>query len=160
MDTLSALLAGQLQVLRSCCDGIHLHNLGCCLVLTLCLASLQASFRSWAYALMAFIFTITTPVGVAIGIGIQSSYNPNSLNALVVSGVFDSISTGVHPLRRLTVGLLPGVIARIVRSRAVQSLTKLLVCLRAEAHFGPLQHRSSLHSSTGQKGAHAYAEAQ
>ena len=60
---------------------------------------MQASFRSWAYALMAFIFTITTPVGVAIGIGIQSSYNPNSLNALVVSGVFDSVSTGERASR-------------------------------------------------------------
>ena len=55
---------------------------------------LQASFRSWAYAVMAFIFTITTPVGIAIGIGIQSTYNANSVTALVVSGVFDSVSTG------------------------------------------------------------------
>ena len=88
----------------------------CRLVLTSCLAFLQASFRSWAYGLMAFIFTITTPVGVAIGIGIQNSYNPNSLNALVVSGVFDSISTGVHWLQYLKVDLLPGIVARIVHS--------------------------------------------
>ena len=57
---------------------------------------LQASFRSWGYALMAFIFTITTPVGIAIGIGIQSTYNANSLNALIVQGIFDSVSAGEH----------------------------------------------------------------
>ena len=43
---------------------------------------------------MALIFAVTTPVGVAIGIGIQSSYNEESLANLIVSGVFDSISTG------------------------------------------------------------------
>ncbi|BDA47590.1 Zinc transporter 5 [Coccomyxa sp. Obi] len=56
---------------------------------------LQADFRSWAFALMAFLFAITTPIGVAIGIGIQSTYNANSLANLVVSGVFDSVSTGI-----------------------------------------------------------------
>ena len=61
---------------------------------------LQASFRSWAYAVMAFIFTITTPVGIAIGIGVQSTYNANSVTALVVSGVFDSVSTGKQSLQR------------------------------------------------------------
>lgn len=61
--------------------------LGSCLI--------QAEFRSWAFALMALIFALTTPVGVAIGIGIQSTYNVNSITNLVVSGVFDSISTGI-----------------------------------------------------------------
>ena len=46
---------------------------------------------------MAFIFTITTPVGIAIGIGIQSTYNANSSNALIVQGIFDSVSTGERP---------------------------------------------------------------
>ncbi len=59
---------------------------------------LQAEFKSWAYALMALIFAITTPVGVAIGIGIQSTYNSNSLSNLIVSGVFDSVSTGTPSL--------------------------------------------------------------
>ena len=67
------------------------------------LPCLQASFRSWAYAIMAFIFTITTPVGIAIGIGIQSTYNANSVTALVVSGVFDSVSTGERSLQRSAV---------------------------------------------------------
>ncbi|CAL8471970.1 g11512 [Coccomyxa elongata] len=61
--------------------------LGSCLI--------QAEFRSWAFVLMAFLFSITTPIGVAIGIGIQSTYNENSLANLIVSGVFDSISTGI-----------------------------------------------------------------
>lgn len=47
---------------------------------------------------MALIFAITTPVGVAIGIGIQSSYNATSVTNLIVSGTFDSISTGTLQL--------------------------------------------------------------
>ncbi len=56
----------------------------------------QAEFMSWAYAAMALIFAITTPAGVAIGIGIQSTYNADSVTNLIVSGVFDSISTGAR----------------------------------------------------------------
>ncbi len=46
---------------------------------------------------MAFIFTITTPIGIAVGIGIASTYNANSTNALITQGIFDAVSTG-HPL--------------------------------------------------------------
>ena len=68
-------------------------------MLSLAPLPVQAEFRSWTYALMALIFAGTTPIGVAIGIGIQSSYNENSTQNLVVSGVFDSISTGDSPPR-------------------------------------------------------------
>lgn len=51
---------------------------------------------------MAVIFAVTTPVGVAIGIGIQSSYNADSLANLIVSGIFDSISTGMPLFPTLT----------------------------------------------------------
>ena len=57
--------------------------------------SAQADFRGWAFAFMAAVFALTTPIGIAIGIGIEASFNENSLQNLVVSGVFDSISTGV-----------------------------------------------------------------
>jgi zinc transporter 1/2/3 len=44
---------------------------------------------------MAFFFAITTPIGIAIGMGISSSYNDNSPTALAVQGVFDAISAGI-----------------------------------------------------------------
>ncbi|KAI8871395.1 ZIP zinc/iron transport family [Ramicandelaber brevisporus] len=43
----------------------------------------------------AVFFILTTPVGIAIGIGISSSYRPKSAASLVVQGVFDAISTGI-----------------------------------------------------------------
>jgi len=44
---------------------------------------------------MGFCFAVTTPLGIAIGMGISTSYNENSSSALIVEGVFDSISAGI-----------------------------------------------------------------
>ena len=45
---------------------------------------------------MIILFTISTPTGVAIGIGIRSnSYNPKAVSTLLVNGIFDSISAGI-----------------------------------------------------------------
>eukprot|EP00250_Pteridium_aquilinum_P015276 c22488_g1_i1 orf=166-1323(-) len=55
----------------------------------------QAGYKRRASALMAFFFSVTTPVGIAIGIGIASSYNANSPKSLIVQGLFDSMSAGI-----------------------------------------------------------------
>ncbi len=45
---------------------------------------------------MIIFFALTTPVGIAIGIGIHSgTYNPKSVVALMVNGVLDSVSAGI-----------------------------------------------------------------
>lgn len=45
---------------------------------------------------MIILFTISTPAGVAIGIGIRSnSYNPKAVSTLLINGIFDSISAGI-----------------------------------------------------------------
>ncbi|KAK3001758.1 hypothetical protein RJ639_020861 [Escallonia herrerae] len=55
----------------------------------------QAQFKTLHSTLMASFFAVTTPVGIAIGIAISSFYNANSPRALVIEGVFDSISAGI-----------------------------------------------------------------
>ncbi|KAJ6840393.1 zinc transporter 4, chloroplastic-like [Iris pallida] len=55
----------------------------------------QARFKNLSATLMAFFFAITTPMGIAVGIGISSAYNANSPRALVVEGILDSISAGI-----------------------------------------------------------------
>lgn len=55
----------------------------------------MAGFRNRVALLMGFCFAVTTPMGIAIGIGISKSYNENSPRALIVEGVFDSISAGI-----------------------------------------------------------------
>ncbi|KAF7356218.1 ZIP-like iron-zinc transporter [Mycena venus] len=45
--------------------------------------------------LAAVIYGLSTPVGIAVGLGLRSSYNPGSATASIVSGVLDSLSAGI-----------------------------------------------------------------
>ncbi|BGP50726.1 hypothetical protein JCM10450v2_006652 [Rhodotorula kratochvilovae] len=49
----------------------------------------------WRKWVMAGAFGLITPIGVAIGIGVHSAYNPNSSAAILSIGVLDSISAGI-----------------------------------------------------------------
>ncbi|KAL1560876.1 zinc transporter 8-like [Salvia divinorum] len=55
----------------------------------------QAKFNVRAVATMAVFFSLTTPVGIAIGIGIANIYSETSSTALIVEGVFNSASAGI-----------------------------------------------------------------
>ncbi|KAK1304264.1 Zinc transporter 8 [Acorus calamus] len=55
----------------------------------------QAKFKTKTIATMSLFFSLTTPVGIAIGIGIASSYNENSPTALIVEGILNSASAGI-----------------------------------------------------------------
>lgn len=55
----------------------------------------QAQFRTLHTTLMACFFAFTTPMGIAIGTGISSFYNPDSPRALIIEGTLDSISAGI-----------------------------------------------------------------
>ncbi|KAK4797354.1 hypothetical protein SAY86_029680 [Trapa natans] len=55
----------------------------------------QASFKSKSVAVMALFFSLTTPVGIAVGIGISNVYNENSPTALIVEGILNAASAGV-----------------------------------------------------------------
>ncbi|KAI7820193.1 Zinc/iron permease [Gamsiella multidivaricata] len=50
---------------------------------------------TYTHYVLAFIFSLTTPIGAAIGIGISNTYSANSKSSLLVEGIFDSISTGI-----------------------------------------------------------------
>ncbi|KAJ3787575.1 ZIP-like iron-zinc transporter [Lentinula aff. detonsa] len=43
----------------------------------------------------ALLYGITTPVGIAAGMGVRTTYNPDSTTASIVSGVMDSLSAGI-----------------------------------------------------------------
>nr|GMD33056.1 zinc transporter 5-like [Ipomoea batatas] len=55
----------------------------------------QAKFKTRAVALMAFFFSLTTPIGIAIGLGITNVYDENSPTALIVEGILNSASAGI-----------------------------------------------------------------
>jgi solute carrier family 39 (zinc transporter), member 1/2/3 len=43
----------------------------------------------------ALLYGITTPLGIAVGLGVHTTYNPGSTTASIVSGVLDSLSAGI-----------------------------------------------------------------
>jgi len=49
----------------------------------------------WAPTIGAIAFALTTPVGMAVGLSVRTTYSPNSTTALIVSGVLDSFSSGI-----------------------------------------------------------------
>ncbi|KAI7758374.1 hypothetical protein M8C21_013735 [Ambrosia artemisiifolia] len=55
----------------------------------------QAKYKSLATAIMAIFFSLTTPVGIAIGIGISKVYREESTTSLIVEGVLNSCSAGI-----------------------------------------------------------------
>jgi solute carrier family 39 (zinc transporter), member 1/2/3 len=50
---------------------------------------------SWLPWLLCSAYGLTTPIAIAIGLGLRTTYNPGSFTANVVSGVFDATSAGI-----------------------------------------------------------------
>ena len=40
-------------------------------------------------------FGLSTPIAIAIGLGVRKAYPPNGRTTLIVNGVFDSLSAGI-----------------------------------------------------------------
>ncbi|ETN38781.1 uncharacterized protein HMPREF1541_06819 [Cyphellophora europaea CBS 101466] len=51
--------------------------------------------RRWTPYILALVYGLSTPVAIAIGLGVRKSYPPGSSTTLIVNGVFDSISAGI-----------------------------------------------------------------
>ncbi|KAG8744627.1 high-affinity Zn(2+) transporter zrt1 [Ceratobasidium sp. 414] len=56
---------------------------------------LPSAYKSWVPFAGAILYGCTTPVGIAAGLGIRSTYNPGSTTSSIVAGVFDSFSAGI-----------------------------------------------------------------
>ena len=50
---------------------------------------------SWLPWALCSAYGLTTPIAIAIGLGLRTTYNPGSFTANVVSGVLDSMSAGI-----------------------------------------------------------------
>ncbi|KAI8927529.1 Zinc/iron permease [Entophlyctis helioformis] len=57
---------------------------------------MEANFKRWSMALgMVLFYTLTTPVGIAIGIMIHETFNANASSTLLSTGILDAISAGI-----------------------------------------------------------------
>ena len=51
--------------------------------------------KKWTPYILAAAYGVTTPIAIAIGLGVRNTYPPGSSTTLIVNGVFDSISAGI-----------------------------------------------------------------
>lgn len=51
--------------------------------------------KRWTPYILGFAFGLSTPIAIAIGLGVRTSYPPESKTTLLANGVFDSISAGI-----------------------------------------------------------------
>lgn len=51
--------------------------------------------RQWVPWVLALCYSLTTPVAIAVGLGIRHTYPPGSRTALITTGVFDALCGGV-----------------------------------------------------------------
>ncbi|XP_071714630.1 probable zinc transporter 10 [Rutidosis leptorrhynchoides] len=56
---------------------------------------LQAEYKKMKKLAMVFFFSITTPFGIALGIGLSKTYEENSPNALITVGLLNASSAGL-----------------------------------------------------------------
>ncbi|KAL2349064.1 hypothetical protein Fmac_003064 [Flemingia macrophylla] len=56
---------------------------------------LQAEYGMKVKAIMIFFFSVTTPFGIALGIGVSKVYSDTSPTALIVEGVLNAVSAGL-----------------------------------------------------------------
>lgn len=51
--------------------------------------------KKWTPYILGALYGMSTPLAIAIGLGVRKSYPPGSATTLIVNGIFDSISAGI-----------------------------------------------------------------
>ncbi|XP_059297245.1 zinc transporter 8-like [Lycium ferocissimum] len=82
----------------------------------------EARFKVKKTAIMAIFFSLTTPIGIAIGFGISTVYSETSPTALIVEGIFNSTAAGI-----LIYMALVDLLAADFMSSRMQDSPKLLI---------------------------------
>ncbi|CAK7222111.1 low-affinity Zn(2+) transporter zrt2 [Sporothrix curviconia] len=61
----------------------------------LAVADWPSDWKAWTGYLMALGYGVTTPIGIAIGLGVNAGLNSKPALAQLVNGVFDAVSSGI-----------------------------------------------------------------
>lgn len=91
----------------------------------------QAKFRLKSVVAMALLFSLTTPVGIGVGIAISSVYNETSPTALVVQGLLEAAAAGI-----LVYMALVDILAEDFTKPRVQSRARLQLGLNVSLLLG------------------------
>ncbi|SCU83836.1 LAME_0C06898g1_1 [Lachancea meyersii CBS 8951] len=82
----------------------------------------------WPYALCA-AYGLTTPISIAIGLGVRTTYDGNSYNVNVVSGVLDAISAGILIYTGLVELLARDFLFHQEKNRSVSKVCFMVGCM-------------------------------
>lgn len=97
---------------------------------------------------MVCFYSLTTPLGIAIGIGINESFMPNSTQALLALGIIDALAAGILIYDACVVRFFSSVLLEI-------SLT--CFCVSVEPDHGKHDQQPLLHQTVRwQKGARLF----
>ena len=55
----------------------------------------DTDLRRRSQVLLGTLYPLTTPLGIALGVGLRYSYSDNSQSAIVAQGILDSLSAGI-----------------------------------------------------------------
>lgn len=75
------------------------------------------------------VYGLTTPIAIAIGLGLRTTYNPGSFTANVVSGVLDSMSAGILIYTGLVELLARDFLFNPARTKDNGRLTFMIICV-------------------------------
>ncbi|MCJ1467158.1 high-affinity Zn(2+) transporter zrt1 [Pseudocyphellaria aurata] len=84
---------------------------------------------SWLPWILCLAYGLTTPIAIAIGIGLRTTYNPGSFTANVVSGVLDAMSAGILLYTGLVELLARDFLFDPKRTKDTFRLTFMVVCV-------------------------------
>lgn len=90
----------------------------------------RGSWLPWA---LCAAYGLTTPIAIAVGLGVRTTYNPGSYTANVVSGVFDAVSAGILIYTGLVELIARDFLFDPHRTRDDRRLTFMVVSLLAGA---------------------------
>jgi zinc transporter 1/2/3 len=84
---------------------------------------------SWLPWALCAGYGLTTPIAIAIGLGLRTTYNSGSFTANVVSGILDAISAGILIYTGLVELLARDFLFNPQRTRDNKRLTFMVVCV-------------------------------
>ncbi|RAL06727.1 ZIP zinc/iron transport family [Aspergillus homomorphus CBS 101889] len=84
---------------------------------------------SWLPWVLCALYGLTTPISIAIGLGVRTTYNSGSYTANVVSGVLDAISAGILIYTGLVELLARDFLFDPHRTQDNKRLTFMVVCM-------------------------------
>lgn len=93
------------------------------------LSAIPFAKGSWVPWVLCSAYGLTTPIAIAVGLGVRTTYNSGSFTANVVSGVLDSISAGILIYTGLVELLARDFIFNPQRTKNNRRLLFMVICV-------------------------------